>query len=162
MRLKLPNRVAELRQKRELKMVEVARAVQVNPSQISKLERSEIPLNQDWMERLAPVIGCDPWEFFPQWAERSPAEHILRMFHEVDPAARAELLETLANGFDHEAPLPEGYRLEHGSGTGMNGAAAGSRLVHLRVSDNGAYDLTIFYRRGRDGRPGKIKVDEKS
>jgi transcriptional regulator with XRE-family HTH domain len=161
MRLKLPNRVAAIRSARNLKMIEVANAVEVNPSQISKLERSEIPLNQEWMNRLAPVLSCDPWEFLPQWAERSPAEHIVRIWGDVEAEARPELLEILTTNYD--ALVENGadnLRVEHAPGSGMTGALT-SKLVQLRVDDSGTYNLTIFYR-PRPGAPRpRIKLREK-
>jgi transcriptional regulator with XRE-family HTH domain len=55
-----PNRIAELRRARGLSLRTFANLVGTTPSTLSKLERSEIRLSVDWMNKLAPHLGVDP------------------------------------------------------------------------------------------------------
>ena len=52
-----PNRISELRLARRWNQFELAEAVGAHKMTISKLERGEMKLTQDWMERLAPALG---------------------------------------------------------------------------------------------------------
>lgn len=61
----MQNRIKTLRQAKGWPMQRLADEVGTNKSQISKLEKGERRLSQQWMERLAAVLGCTPADLLP-------------------------------------------------------------------------------------------------
>lgn len=59
------NRIRELREVIGLSQAELARRAHVEPSTINKLELGRRGLDQDWMRRLAPILGVTPAELLP-------------------------------------------------------------------------------------------------
>jgi DNA-binding XRE family transcriptional regulator len=57
-----PNRIAELRQRRRMNQAGLADAVSAHWMTISKLERGQMQLTQEWMGRLATALGVEPAE----------------------------------------------------------------------------------------------------
>ena len=56
----LPNRIRELRDRRQMTQEELAAAIGTSKMQVSRLERGERRLTQSWMERIAaarPLCG---------------------------------------------------------------------------------------------------------
>jgi len=51
------NRIAELRRASGLTLLELAAKAGTSPATLSKLERGEIKLSVEWMEKLAPLLG---------------------------------------------------------------------------------------------------------
>ncbi|MEQ9349802.1 MAG: helix-turn-helix transcriptional regulator, partial [Alphaproteobacteria bacterium] len=67
----MQNRIKELRQSGGMTAAQLADQVGTSASQIVKLERGERRLTQEWMIRLAAVLGCAPADimgggFLPQ------------------------------------------------------------------------------------------------
>lgn len=60
-----PNRIRELREEIGMAQAELARRANVTPSAINKVESGERGLDQDWMRRLAPHLGCAPADLLP-------------------------------------------------------------------------------------------------
>lgn len=56
------NRIKELRKARGLSLEKVAQGADTTKGQIQKLENGTRRLTQEWMERIAPVLGCKPFE----------------------------------------------------------------------------------------------------
>jgi transcriptional regulator with XRE-family HTH domain len=57
-----PNRIAELRLRRRWSQPELAERVGAHWVTISKLERGQMQLTHDWMDRLAHALGVEPAE----------------------------------------------------------------------------------------------------
>jgi transcriptional regulator with XRE-family HTH domain len=60
-----PNRIAELREEIGMSQVELARRANVAPSTLNKVELGKRRLDQTWMRRLAPHLGCAPADLLP-------------------------------------------------------------------------------------------------
>jgi transcriptional regulator with XRE-family HTH domain len=72
-----PNRIAELRRASGLTLSELATKAGTTPATISKLERSEIKLSVEWMEKLAPLFRVKPADLV--WPEDAPGTFIGRL-----------------------------------------------------------------------------------
>jgi transcriptional regulator with XRE-family HTH domain len=92
MRARHPNRIAELREAKGMRQVELARAVHAAESQISKLERFELPMSQDWMYRIARGLEREPWELLPEWGMLTPAEHIDALWQHMALAEKERVI----------------------------------------------------------------------
>lgn len=64
------NRIKELRELAGLSQEALAEKANTSAQQISRLEKSERKLNEDWMRRLAPHLGVRPHELM---VEATPA-----------------------------------------------------------------------------------------
>lgn len=53
----LPNRIREWRQRREMTLVDLAKAVGTTQTHMSRLELGDRPLTLEWMERIARALG---------------------------------------------------------------------------------------------------------
>lgn len=67
--MQFPNRIRELREARGLTQEELAAEAGTTSQQIGRLERGARSLRQDWMERIAAVLGVTPAELLPQAGE---------------------------------------------------------------------------------------------
>lgn len=54
-----PTFIRAWRQHRELTQVEAAERIDIKQSTLSKIERGDLPYNQDFLERAALAYGCD-------------------------------------------------------------------------------------------------------
>lgn len=61
----LPNRIRELRERRQLTQEELAAAIGTSKMQVSRLERGERRLTQSWMERIGQALRVHPAELLP-------------------------------------------------------------------------------------------------
>jgi DNA-binding XRE family transcriptional regulator len=68
------NRIAELRLASGLTLSELAAKAGTTPATISKLERSEIKLSVEWMEKLAPLFRVKPADLV--WPDDAPGTTI--------------------------------------------------------------------------------------
>jgi len=69
----MPNRIRELRAARNLTLEEVAERAATTPQQVSRLERAQRRLTDQWMQRLATALGVRPADLFPN---RAPDDRI--------------------------------------------------------------------------------------
>ncbi|HSV28777.1 MAG TPA: helix-turn-helix transcriptional regulator [Candidatus Omnitrophota bacterium] len=60
----MQNRIREIRQDRGLSQEQLADKVGTTKAQISKLEKSQRRLTDQWMRRLAVALECHPGELF--------------------------------------------------------------------------------------------------
>lgn len=58
--LQMPNRIRELREARGLTLERAADTIGTSVQQLSRLERAERRLTDDWMRRIAPALGVRP------------------------------------------------------------------------------------------------------
>jgi transcriptional regulator with XRE-family HTH domain len=65
-----PNRIAELRRASGLTLSQLATKAGTTSATISKLERSEIKLSVEWMDKLAPLLRVKPADLV--WPEDVP------------------------------------------------------------------------------------------
>lgn len=65
----MKNRIKELRQRRNLSQEQLGQSVGVQKAAISKLERGEAKLTQDYMEKIARALGCQLWELISEKPE---------------------------------------------------------------------------------------------
>lgn len=81
----MSNRIKELRLAQGWSMEALAQAANTTKSQISKLEKGERRLSQEWMERLALALGCAPADFLPGGAaQAAPGSVSLNIADAVD------------------------------------------------------------------------------
>lgn len=81
------NRINMLRKRRGLTLQQLADATGSTPSTIAKLEKGQIKLTVEWMEKLAPVFAIEPYELLD-----AKAAHGLGENAEVyDPGAEGPL-----------------------------------------------------------------------
>lgn len=62
----MANRIKELRQKRKLSAAQLGKRLRSGRSTITKLERGEMNLTTDWMQRIAVELGVTPEELISQ------------------------------------------------------------------------------------------------
>lgn len=60
-----PNRIRELREKIGMSQAELARRISITPGALQKVEIGARKLDQQWMRRLAPVLGVTPADLLP-------------------------------------------------------------------------------------------------
>jgi transcriptional regulator with XRE-family HTH domain len=56
----MANRLAHMRKKAGLSQAELGQLLNSGRSTVTKLERSEIPLSDRWLDRLCPILKCTP------------------------------------------------------------------------------------------------------
>jgi hypothetical protein len=159
-----PNRITELRQAREMSRGELAREVEPpagNESVIYKLENGMIPLNQDWMYRLAKALGCRAWDFLPESVEMPIAEQIKALWQQLNEKARTKLLHQLGllkgkagPAFEAEASdIPEEAGGARDADLKLVEVDMSLRLIHpLALQEEGSYAVTVYYRPTRKPR----------
>jgi transcriptional regulator with XRE-family HTH domain len=90
-----PNRIRELREALGLSQAELARRANVVPSTMNKLENGARGLDQDWMERLAPLLGVAPAELLPVDAMpynlSDEEQAMLLLFRSADDTQRRQI-----------------------------------------------------------------------
>lgn len=59
-RARLPQFLREWRKYRRLSLVQVAEKIEIDHSTLSRIERNETPYDQDVLEKLSLVYGCEP------------------------------------------------------------------------------------------------------
>ncbi len=60
--VRMKNRIKEYRVMKGLSQEKLADALNTTKQTIGRLEKGKLPLTQDWMERIAPVLGRQPHE----------------------------------------------------------------------------------------------------
>lgn len=87
-----PNRLRELRVRAGLTQAQLAEPLGVGHTTIAKLEASERGLDIGWMEKLAPLLGCEPWEFLNS-APRLTADEraLIALYDSLSQEGRAEI-----------------------------------------------------------------------
>lgn len=91
-----PNRIAVLRKRASLSQERLAESLNTGRSTIVKLERGDMTLSQDWMERIARAVGCEPWELLPTAPSLSKEDlEMLARFQAQPPERRKAFLQVL-------------------------------------------------------------------
>lgn len=86
----------EWREFRDLKQYEVADKLEIEPSTLSRLERGASPYDQDFLERLALVLGCDPEDLLSiNPLQPSPPRLIYSRLMKASPEVQKKALEIL-------------------------------------------------------------------
>ncbi|MFN3991214.1 MAG: helix-turn-helix domain-containing protein [Erythrobacter sp.] len=60
-----PNRIRELREAIGMSQAELARRISITPGALQKVEVGSRKLDQQWMRRIAPVLGVTPADLLP-------------------------------------------------------------------------------------------------
>lgn len=60
-----PNRIRELREKIGMSQAELARRISITAGALQKVEVGSRKLDQQWMRRIAPVLGVTPADLLP-------------------------------------------------------------------------------------------------
>jgi hypothetical protein len=139
-----PNRIAEIRLARGMRASDLARACDPpvsNPSVISKLENSVIPLTQGWCYRLAQPLQCRPWDFFPEVTEMPVSDQIVALWRQLDKPARADVLQRLIG--DKARPI---RRVIDDAPIDVATVDGAHKLFEFKITDNGDYQATLYYR----------------
>lgn len=58
----MPNRIKELRKKRNLTQTQLAAMTNSSRQQIYRLEKDRTDLSSSWVKRIAAALNCEPWE----------------------------------------------------------------------------------------------------
>jgi len=146
MRAKYRNRIAELRERKGWRQVDLARAVQAVESQISKLERFELPMSQDWMYRIAKALECDPWELLPEWAERSAGQHIETLWPRTCDEDKERLIRKYLAVYEDFlcAQRRAGTPIEFVHAETEGAVATGSTLMLIEVAGDNLKRVTYY------------------
>lgn len=90
--MKHPNRIRELRERRDLSLQALADMVGSSAQQMHRLERGERRLSDHWMERLAPVLGVKAWELMTDAPTAdADVDELMRIYTSLDDERRARL-----------------------------------------------------------------------
>jgi transcriptional regulator with XRE-family HTH domain len=90
-----PNRLKTLREAQGLSLDDIADRLGVTNQQISLLELGRRKLTVDWLRRLAPVLGCHPWDLVEADAGIAASKierKVLRAFRALDDDRRPTAL----------------------------------------------------------------------
>lgn len=167
-----PNRITALREAKGWTQRELAQATVISESQISKIERGAT-MTLEAQYKIAKALECDPWELFPEWAERKPSDHIRSLWPAMSNAALDDLLTQLGlhrgndcakdvrgettNTTADAAPV----RIEHAPGSGMSGVlgivATAGELSKIEIKDN---TVTMFFRERKPPKSDQKDADE--
>lgn len=144
-RTKHPNRIAKVREAAGLNASELAAAMGVGNSQVSKLERGENALTQDWMYRIAKALNCSPFELLPEWELRTEDDAmrlIERRFLSLENGSRQEMISRLQDiePYPFGTPLPPAKSIER------------EPLIEITIELDGRYRAVVF-------RPAQKKND---
>jgi transcriptional regulator with XRE-family HTH domain len=108
----MTNRIKELRDARGLTLEQVAHAAETSFQQVQRLERGDRRLTDDWMRRLAPILGVPPAALLAdeapdhrEFVKDAEEAALLRFWRILEPGerrmiasfAREKGLEILAN-----------------------------------------------------------------
>lgn len=101
----MANRIKELREKRQLTLQQVADGAGTTFQQIFKLENGKRRLTDEWMRRLAPVLGVHPAALLLEFAEGQHSLHesvdealLLEAWRLVDTATKRQVIALLYPG----------------------------------------------------------------
>lgn len=102
-----PNRIRELREAKGLNQAELARLANVTPSALNKVENGSRGLDQQWMQRLAPLLDCSPADLLPR--EDNPdllgdqERALVYLFRSADEAQRKQIMAVIQTLLSPEA-----------------------------------------------------------
>ena len=105
---KAPNRIRELREAIGMSQAELARRINVTPPALQKVEVGTRGLDQQWMRRIAPVLGVTPADLLPiednPWALRPDERELIDSYRQADNADREKLIGVaeVMLGFRHQ------------------------------------------------------------
>lgn len=86
----------EWREYRDRKQGEVAALIEVDPGTLSRLESGKSPYDQDILEKLALVYGCDPEDLISVNPNHtSQMAEVVRALKDADEATRIKALSIL-------------------------------------------------------------------
>jgi transcriptional regulator with XRE-family HTH domain len=66
---KAPNRIRFLRERRQLDQYQLANLIETKQGVVSRLERGVLPLNDDWIKKLAGALNCKPHQLFSSYED---------------------------------------------------------------------------------------------
>lgn len=70
-----PNRIHELRRLKDVTLDQIAERAGTTNQMISKLEKGQSRLTDEWMRKIAPALGVRPWQLLREWRdEAAPAQ----------------------------------------------------------------------------------------
>ncbi len=92
----LKNRLKELRLNAGLTQKDLALHSGTSQAQIDRLEKGTRRMTPEWLERLAPTLGCDPLALLGQQTTLSDQENrMLRLFRPLSDEQKQALIATL-------------------------------------------------------------------
>jgi transcriptional regulator with XRE-family HTH domain len=90
------NRIRELREAKGMTQVELAKRANVTPSALNKVEMGKRGLDQQWMERIAGVLGCSPADLLPDSQNpdrpKGPEHVLLTLYRQADETQKRQIL----------------------------------------------------------------------
>jgi transcriptional regulator with XRE-family HTH domain len=104
---KAPNRIRELREAIGMSQAELARRINVTPPALQKVECGTRGLDQQWMRRIAPVLGVTPADLLPiednPWALEPAERELIDSYRHAGDDDREKLMKVadVVLGFKH-------------------------------------------------------------
>lgn len=90
-----PNRIRELREAIGMSQAELARRINVTAPALQKIEVGSRGLDQQWMRRIAPVLGVSPADLLPltdnPYALRPDERSLIDSYRQADTADQEKL-----------------------------------------------------------------------
>ena len=92
----MKNRLKELRLNAGLTQKDLALRSGTSQAQIDRLEKGTRRMTPEWLERLAPTLGCDPLELLGQQTTLSDLDNqLLKLFRSLSNEQKQALIATL-------------------------------------------------------------------
>lgn len=160
------NRIKELRRRRGISAERLAEMLRSGRSTIVKLERGEMRLSTEWMDRIGSALAVEPCELLASAAQREiPVEHYVGAGGEVHPIEKSYLV-NCPRGLDPDKtaaieirgdsllPLEHGWVLFH---TKMIQGVDAAAIGHLSVVKIAGGPMLIRHLR-RGYQPGRYNL----
>jgi transcriptional regulator with XRE-family HTH domain len=79
----------------DFSQAEVARRLDRDHSSVQRLEAGLIPYNADWLEELANLYRCDPWDLISRHPEsaRGPRSDVMSAFYASPPDVQRQVMD---------------------------------------------------------------------
>jgi transcriptional regulator with XRE-family HTH domain len=105
----MQNRIREIREAKGLSQPQLAEKVGTSQPQMDRLEKGQRRLTQEWMQRIAKALKCEPGDLIAVTAGAAPA----RPLSGLDPRQKRILLAGVKEGLRQigvDPDSPEGMR----------------------------------------------------
>ncbi|MBY0430980.1 MAG: helix-turn-helix domain-containing protein [Rhodospirillales bacterium] len=105
----MQNRIRELREQRGLSLEQLAARAGTTNQQVSRLEKGQRRLTDDWLRRLAEALQVHPVDLLSDLALPPDESELLRRYRNLSEAQRQALLAT-ARAFEEPDEKRKGYQ----------------------------------------------------
>lgn len=85
------NCIKEIRKRKGITQVELAKRLGISQGAIQKLEAGERGLDIDWIKKISKALNCEPWELLPKEMQPSITPEEMEVLRAVRKAKQSVL-----------------------------------------------------------------------